>query len=198
MLIVSGFSAFVDWRKEREFVLRAQEERDGKLVSITIYNQSTSCASHIRYYFRNFYFIANRCNFDSNQIFVTRLDEKGEVSSKQLNPDKLQVGDIVNLKTGDVVPVDGICINSNQMMTNEAAMTGESDERRKEPLAICLSLREDALKDLETRKAAKDSHELPSPIILSGTSVENGSGDMIVTVVGKLSALGEIMDKLEE
>lgn len=34
MLIVSGFSAFVDWRKEKEFVLRANEEKDGKQVSI--------------------------------------------------------------------------------------------------------------------------------------------------------------------
>ena len=127
-----------------------------------------------------------------------RLNNKGEPAIDKLNPDALQVGDIVHLKTGDVVPVDGICVKSNQMLTNEAAMTGESDERRKEPLAVCMSLREDALKDLEARKAAKDSHELPSPIILSGTSVENGSGDMIVTVVGKLSALGEIMDKLEE
>ena len=33
MLIVSGFSAFVDWRKEKEFVLRANEEKDGKEVS---------------------------------------------------------------------------------------------------------------------------------------------------------------------
>ena len=36
VLIVSGFSAFVDWRKEKEFCLRAQEERDGKLVSTEI------------------------------------------------------------------------------------------------------------------------------------------------------------------
>ena len=83
-------------------------------------------------------------------------------------------------------------------MTNEAAMTGESDERRKEPLKICQSLRVDAQKDLEGRKEGPDAHTLPSPIILSGTSVENGSGILLVTVVGKNSALGEIMDKLEE
>lgn len=35
VLIVSGFSAFVDWRKEREFCLRAQEERDGKTIFVT-------------------------------------------------------------------------------------------------------------------------------------------------------------------
>lgn len=118
-------------------------------------------------------------------------------SIEQLNPECLQVGDIVHLRTGDVVPVDGICIKSNQIMTNEAAMTGESDERRKEPLELCLSLRADAEKD-EVKKDENDHHALPSPVILSGTSVENGSGVMLVIVVGKQSALGQIMDKLED
>jgi magnesium-transporting ATPase (P-type) len=106
----------------------------------------------------------------------------------------------VNLKTGDVIPVDGIVIKSKQIMTNEAAMTGESDERRKEPLDICLALRKDMLEERATDKKepSADHHELPSPVLMSGTSVENGSGDMLVIVVGKNSALGEIMDKLEE
>jgi len=33
VLIVSGFSAFVDWRKEKEFVKRSQEDEDAKYVS---------------------------------------------------------------------------------------------------------------------------------------------------------------------
>ena len=33
VLIVSGFSAFVDWRKEKEFVKRSQDDEDNKLVS---------------------------------------------------------------------------------------------------------------------------------------------------------------------
>jgi len=33
VLIVSGFSAFVDWRKEKEFVKRSQEDEDSKYVS---------------------------------------------------------------------------------------------------------------------------------------------------------------------
>lgn len=77
VLIVSGFSAFVDWRKEKEFVLRANEEKDGK------------------------------------QIRVMRLGEDNKPTLQKLNPDALQVGDIVHLITGDVVPVDGICIKSN-------------------------------------------------------------------------------------
>ena len=33
VLIVSGFSAFVDWRKEKEFVKRSQDDEDAKFVS---------------------------------------------------------------------------------------------------------------------------------------------------------------------
>ncbi len=33
VLIVSGFSAFVDWRKEKEFVKRSQDDEDKKNVS---------------------------------------------------------------------------------------------------------------------------------------------------------------------
>ena len=128
-----------------------------------------------------------------------RLDDKGQPAMTRLNPDELQVGDIVHLKTGDVVPVDGICVKSNQMLTNEAAMTGESDERRKEPLEECKSLKAEFLQANGGKKIGKeDAHAIPSPVILSGTSVENGSGVMLVTVVGDSSALGEIMKKLED
>jgi len=32
VIIVSGFSAFVDWSKEKEFVKRSQADEDGKMV----------------------------------------------------------------------------------------------------------------------------------------------------------------------
>lgn len=35
VLIVSGFSAFVDWRKEKEFVKRSQDDEDNKLIFVT-------------------------------------------------------------------------------------------------------------------------------------------------------------------
>lgn len=41
VLIVSGFSAFVDYRKEKEFVKRSQDDEDGKKVSYR--NSSTTC-----------------------------------------------------------------------------------------------------------------------------------------------------------
>jgi hypothetical protein len=35
VIVVSGFSAFVDWKKEVEFVKRSQDDEDNKIVSKT-------------------------------------------------------------------------------------------------------------------------------------------------------------------
>ena len=109
----------------------------------------------------------------------------------------LHVGDIVHLEYGLVIPVDGIVISSSQLQTNEAAMTGESDERRKEPLNVCLERRAEK-GEVDLKKVDKtESHLLPSCIMLSGTDVQAGTGKMMTLMVGEFSALGEIMAKLE-
>jgi magnesium-transporting ATPase (P-type) len=127
---------------------------------------------------------------------VTRPNEKGEPSSQSIHINFLHVGDIVHLKYGMLIPVDGVVLSCNQLMTNEAAMTGESDERRKEKVDVCQErLREKGQIDYD-KIDKTESHALPSSILLSGTSVAGGDGKMLTVMVGKKSALGEIMDKL--
>ena len=129
---------------------------------------------------------------------VTRPnDDTGEPESKSIHINYLHVGDIVHLKYGMMIPVDGIMISGNQLTTNEAAMTGESDERRKELPSVCLEARK-AKGEIDYKKIDKaESHALPSPLLLSGTSVAGGDGKMLTIMVGENSALGEIMKKLE-
>ncbi|EGD82982.1 P-type ATPase [Salpingoeca rosetta] len=81
----------------------------------------------------------------------------------------LVVGDIVEVKGGLVLPADGVLIQANDVMTDESALTGESH---------------DIKKDL-----------VKNPWLLSGTSVKQGSGRMIVTCVGLFSEEG-IIQKL--
>ena len=126
---------------------------------------------------------------------VLRPNEKGQPEEQELHINCLHVGDIVNLKGGLVVPVDGLVFQTSELLINEAAMTGESDERRKEVLEVCQFRRQQRIQDGEKDK---DAHALPSPLILSGTSIESGEGKMIVLMVGENSALGEIMKKLEK
>ena len=51
----------------------------------------------------------------------------------ELHHNFIAVGDISILKYGKEIPVDGLVFMANELTTNEAAMTGESDERRKQP-----------------------------------------------------------------
>lgn len=51
VLIVSGFSALVDWRKEKEFVKRSQDDEDAKIVSFALLYFKSVLFNNRRYYF---------------------------------------------------------------------------------------------------------------------------------------------------
>jgi Ca2+ transporting ATPase len=44
----------------------------------------------------------------------------------------------------------------------------------------------------------KNPHDLPSPVVLSGTQIATGEGWFVCIVVGKYSCVGKIMGKLEQ
>lgn len=105
-------------------------------------------------------------------------------SSIQIVVNELVVGDVAQIKygsfhllfskpiivLGDLLPADGVLIQSNDLKIDESSLTGESDQIRKSP-----------------------DHD---PIILSGTHVMEGSGKMLVSAVGVNSQTGIIMTLL--
>lgn len=68
---------------------------------------------------------------------MLRPGSDGRPEKQQHHVDEIHVGDIMFLEGGLVVPVDGVLIQSNELMISEAAMTGESDALKKEKLEIC-------------------------------------------------------------
>ena len=82
-------------------------------------------------------------------------------------------------------------------MTDESAMTGESIELKKHTLEGCLRRQEEKMREVQISNGQLDSHSFPSPILLSGTQVQQGDGEFLVTMVGSRSCIGKIMDKLE-
>jgi magnesium-transporting ATPase (P-type) len=115
---------------------------------------------------------------------------------KEIHHDLVVTGDIIELQVGVETPVDGIVLSCNQLQTNEAAMTGESDERKKETFRQCWDRLQD--KNTLTEKNtyhpnANDAHSISSPVILSGTSCAGGEGRYLALVVGEDSALGQIL-----
>ncbi|XP_026125208.1 plasma membrane calcium-transporting ATPase 3-like isoform X5 [Carassius auratus] len=83
---------------------------------------------------------------------------------------EMVVGDIAQIKYGDLLPADGVLIQGNDLKIDESSLTGESDHVRK--------------------SIAKD------PMLLSGTHVMEGSGKMLVTAVGVNSQTGIIFTLL--
>ncbi|XP_062856778.1 plasma membrane calcium-transporting ATPase 4 [Trichomycterus rosablanca] len=83
---------------------------------------------------------------------------------------EIVVGDIAQVKYGDLLPTDGVLIQGNDLKIDESSLTGESDHVRK--------------------TLDKD------PMLLSGTHVMEGSGRMLVTAVGVNSQTGIIFTLL--
>ncbi|XP_077195137.1 plasma membrane calcium-transporting ATPase 1 isoform X3 [Paroedura picta] len=80
------------------------------------------------------------------------------------------VGDIAQIKYGDLLPADGVLIQGNDLKIDESSLTGESDHVKK-------------MLDRD-------------PMLLSGTHVMEGSGRMVVTAVGVNSQTGIIFTLL--
>ena len=90
-----------------------------------------------------------------------------------------------------IVPVDGVVVQASGVLANESAMTGESDELKKEALSFCLARRKEKLAELGGKQGGV------SPVLLSGTQIATGEGWFIAIVVGKNSCDGKIKAKLE-
>ncbi|XP_030071431.1 plasma membrane calcium-transporting ATPase 1 isoform X1 [Microcaecilia unicolor] len=80
------------------------------------------------------------------------------------------VGDIAQIKYGDLLPADGVLIQGNDLKIDESSLTGESDHVKK--------------------NSDKD------PLLLSGTHVMEGSGKIVVTAIGVNSQTGIIFTLL--
>lgn len=78
-------------------------------------------------------FVKSRAKSDEKN--VCRVLRNGEFI--ELHHNWLHVGDIINVEYGMAIPVDGVVIQATQLSVDEAAMTGESDEMKKEILAVC-------------------------------------------------------------
>lgn len=105
----------------------------------------------------------------------------------------------MKIKSGMDIPVDGLCLRGSGVSCDESAMTGESVELRKETLDHCLSRIEEKQEEEKFQKeTVHSSHDIPSPILLSGTQVQTGEGWFLALMVGKNSCVGKIRSTLEQ
>ncbi|CAM2710546.1 unnamed protein product [Rotaria socialis] len=89
---------------------------------------------------------------------------------QQIPISELVVGDLCFIKYGDLLPADGLIVQSSDLKTDESSITGETDLVKK--------------------------HEDDDVGLLAGTHVMEGSGRMLVVGVGLNSQVGRIMSLL--
>lgn len=99
-----------------------------------------------------------------HKFTVVRHGEPIEVLNSEI-----VVGDLCQVKYGDLLPADGVVVQCNDLKVDESSLTGESDL---------------------VKKGEKD------PLLLAGTHVMEGSGKMVVCAVGVNSQTGIIFSLL--
>ena len=119
---------------------------------------------------------------EQRDVKVIRSGARQEISVYDIN-----VGDVLLLEPGDLIPVDGIFIEGHNVKCDESSATGESDLLRKYP-------GDDVYRALE----AGDDVKKMDPFILSGAKVQEGVGTFLVTAVGVHSSYGKTMMSLRD
>ncbi len=110
-------------------------------------------------------------------VRVRRDGRLQEVSARDLVP-----GDVVVLETGNIVPADGRVTSSINLRVEEAALTGESEPVEKDQSLV---FNEDhALGDRRN-------------MVYSGTLVNYGRGEYVVTSTGMETELGHIANLIQ-
>jgi magnesium-transporting ATPase (P-type) len=75
-------------------------------------------------------------------------------------------------------------------------MTGETDPLHKNTYQYCLKKKREI--EASGEKNNSEKHEIPSPILLSGTKILSGEGRMMILVVGDQSCIGKIRALLSQ
>lgn len=111
---------------------------------------------------------------DNYEVTVRRGGETVSIPA-----DLLLVGDVLKVAAGDKLAADGVLLEASKIRTNESAMTGE-------PIDIS--------KDVYTGADGEGA----DPFVLSGTTISEGVGHLVVVATGTHSQWGIILSKLIE
>lgn len=131
------------------------------------------------------------------ELVEYELNKKNEINvirdSKVCNilADEVVIGDLIILSEGMEIPADCYLIEGYDILIDESSMTGESDQIFKNVLSECLSI----YKHRKSRNDKLGDHDIPSPLLISGTKVVSGEGKCIALAVGKSASVNILKEK---
>ncbi|CAO3610583.1 unnamed protein product [Cunninghamella blakesleeana] len=129
--------------------------------------------------------LTNAINDYQKEIQFKKLNAKKEDRTvkllrngkeKEISVYEIQVGDILLLEPGDILPVDGVYLEGHNVACDESSATGESDTMKKKPFPT----------------DDQDVEDIDS-FLLSGSKVLEGVGRCVVIAVGEHSFFGKTM-----
>lgn len=101
---------------------------------------------------------------------------------QELDNSKLTIGDIISVKTGDMIPADCLLIEENSLSMDESSLTGETFPVEKN------------VEKLEEKTALSQRKNS----LWMGTHVISGSGKAVIVNLAKDSEFGKITESLDE
>ncbi len=106
---------------------------------------------------------------------VLRDGKEQDLPDRQLVP-----GDVLTLRSGDLVPADCYLLTANELFVNEATLTGETFPVDKMPGPV----------DADTSLAQRRN------VLFMGASVVSGSGTAVIVYTGLNTELGHIAERI--
>lgn len=123
---------------------------------------------------------------DSLKKLLSSVSVKSSVlrdgTFQEIDNENLTLGDIINVKTGDMIPADCLLIEDNSLSTDESSLTGETFPVEK----------------VTTKIPANTSLSERKNSLWMGTHVITGSGKAIVVNLAKDSEFGKIASSLSQ
>lgn len=101
---------------------------------------------------------------------------------QELDNSKLTIGDVISVKTGDMIPADCLLIEENSLSMDESSLTGETFPVEKN------------VEKLEEKTALSQRKNS----LWMGTHVISGSGKAVIVNLAKDSEFGKITESLDE
>lgn len=101
---------------------------------------------------------------------------------QELDNSKLTIGDIISVRTGDMIPADCLLIEENSLSMDESSLTGETFPVEKN------------VEKLEEKTALSQRKNS----LWMGTHVISGSGKAVIVNLAKDSEFGKITESLDE
>lgn len=108
-------------------------------------------------------FLKQQSIAEDTKIVTLKRDGGEEVTKHK---QEIKVGDIIKIKNGMDIPVDGVILEASGVLSDESALTGESDHLIKETIEKCL-MKKAEHEAQDTKEFGP--HSVPSPVLLSGT-----------------------------